>query len=50
VNDPPPLPDGFRVGHWTDPDARTGCTVLLPPPGTRGSVDVRGGWTGTREI
>lgn len=44
------LPDGFRVGHWTDPDARTGCTVILPPPGTRGSVDVRGGGTGTREL
>lgn len=44
------LPSGFRVGHWTDPDARTGCTVVLPPPGTRGSVDVRGGATGTREI
>jgi L-aminopeptidase/D-esterase-like protein len=43
-------PDGFRVGHWTDPDARTGCTVILAPPGTRGSVDVRGGGTGTREL
>jgi L-aminopeptidase/D-esterase-like protein len=46
----PPLPAGFRVGHWTDPDARTGCTVVLPPVGTRGSVDVRGGGTGTREL
>ncbi len=44
------LPEGFRVGHWTDPDARTGCTVVLPPPGTRASVDVRGGGTGTREL
>ena len=44
------LPPGFRVGHWTDPTARTGCTVVLPPPGTRGSVDVRGGGTGTREL
>jgi L-aminopeptidase/D-esterase-like protein len=50
VTGSPALPDGFRVGHWTDPDARTGCTVVLPPPGTRGSVDVRGGGTGTREI
>jgi L-aminopeptidase/D-esterase-like protein len=50
VSDPPALPDGFRVGHWTDPDARTGCTVILPPAGTRGSVDVRGGGTGTREL
>jgi L-aminopeptidase/D-esterase-like protein len=44
------LPAGFRVGHWTDPDARTGCSVVIPPPGTRGSVDVRGGGTGTREL
>jgi L-aminopeptidase/D-esterase-like protein len=50
MNERPSLPDGFRVGHWTDPDARTGCTVVLPPPGTRGSVDVRGGGTGTREL
>lgn len=49
MSGPVPLPVGFRVGHWTDPDARTGCTVVLPPPGTRGSVDVRGGGTGTRE-
>ncbi len=44
------LPPGFRVGHWTDPEGRTGCTVILPPPGSRGSVDVRGGGTGTREL
>jgi len=50
LNSPVPLPAGFRVGHWTDPDARTGCTVVLPPRGTRGSVDVRGGGTGTREL
>ena len=46
----PALPDGFLLGHWTDPDALTGCTVVLAPPGTRGSVDVRGGGTGTREL
>jgi L-aminopeptidase/D-esterase-like protein len=44
------LPTGFRIGHFTDPDARTGCTVVIPPPGTRGGVDIRGGGTGTREI
>jgi L-aminopeptidase/D-esterase-like protein len=44
------LPNGFRVGHWTDADARTGCTVVLAPPGTRGGADVRGGGTGTREL
>ncbi len=50
MTDTPALPNGFRVGHWTDADARTGCTVLLVPPGTRGGVDVRGGGTGTREL
>jgi L-aminopeptidase/D-esterase-like protein len=57
MTDPPPppppllpLPEGFRVGHWTDVQARTGCTVVLPPAGTRGGVDVRGGGTGTREL
>ena len=46
----PPLPAGYRIGHWTDPVARTGCTVVIPPPGARGGVDVRGGGTGTREL
>jgi L-aminopeptidase/D-esterase-like protein len=48
--EPPPLPDGFMVGHWTDRDSRTGCTVVIAPAGTRGAVDVRGGGTGTREL
>ena len=40
---------GLRVGHWTDPVALTGCTVVLCPPGTVGSGEVRGGAPGTRE-
>jgi L-aminopeptidase/D-esterase-like protein len=40
---------GIRVGHWTDPVALTGCTVVLCPEGTVGSGDVRGGAPGTRE-
>jgi L-aminopeptidase/D-esterase-like protein len=40
---------GIRVGHWTDEAAATGCTVVLCPPGTAGSVDVKGGAPGTRE-
>src|SRR5947209_14558477 len=47
--DPVPLPDGFAVGHWTEAEARTGCTAVIAPAGTRGGVDVRGGGTGTRE-
>jgi L-aminopeptidase/D-esterase-like protein len=40
---------GIRVGHWTHPGGRTGCTVVLCPPGTIGGVDVRGPAPGTRE-
>ena len=40
---------GVRVGHWTDQGAGTGCTVVLPPPGTVGGVEVRGGGPATRE-
>jgi L-aminopeptidase/D-esterase-like protein len=43
------FPDGYRIGHSTDSVRRTGCTVILPPPGTIGAVDVRGGAPGTRE-
>jgi L-aminopeptidase/D-esterase-like protein len=39
---------GLTVGHWTDPEAMTGCTVVLPPPGTIASCEVRGGAPGTR--
>jgi L-aminopeptidase/D-esterase-like protein len=46
-----PLPPGFSVGHWTDLEAATGCTVVLPPPdGAVAAGDVRGGGPGTREI
>jgi L-aminopeptidase/D-esterase-like protein len=41
--------DGIRVGHATDLEGLTGCTVVLPPAGTVGSVDVKGGAPGTRE-
>lgn len=39
---------GIRVGHWTG--ANTGVTVVLCPPGTVGSGEVRGGAPATREI
>jgi L-aminopeptidase/D-esterase-like protein len=44
-----PLPEGFSVGHWTDPAAHTGCTVVIAPPDAIGGADVRGGGPGTRE-
>lgn len=47
--EPIPPPAGFAIGHWTAPEARTGCTVILPPTGSRAGVDVRGGGPGTRE-
>jgi len=40
---------GIQVGHVTDREGLTGCTVVLCPPGTSGSVDVKGGAPGTRE-
>jgi L-aminopeptidase/D-esterase-like protein len=40
---------GVRVGHWTDLRGLTGCTVILPPPASTGSVAVLGGAPATRE-
>ena len=40
---------GIRVGHSTDLQGLTGCTVVLCPPGTLGSGEVRGGAPATRE-
>ena len=41
---------GLKVGHWSDPLARTGCTVVLcPEPGCVASADVRGAAPGGRE-
>ncbi|MFS0705342.1 P1 family peptidase [Cellulomonas sp. 179-A 9B4 NHS] len=42
---------GVRVGHATRTGDGwlTGVTVVLPPPGTVGGVDVRGGGPGTHE-
>jgi L-aminopeptidase/D-esterase-like protein len=41
---------GIRVGHWSDPVARTGCTVVLLPPDTVASGEVRGGAPASREL
>ena len=40
---------GILVGNFTDLEGLTGCTVVLCPPGTVGSGEVRGGAPGTRE-
>jgi L-aminopeptidase/D-esterase-like protein len=40
---------GITVGHWTDSQSPTGCTVVIcPPEGAVASCDVRGGAPGTR--
>jgi L-aminopeptidase/D-esterase-like protein len=44
---PGELAPGFPVGHWTG--AHTGVTVVLCPPDTVGSGEVRGGAPATRE-
>jgi L-aminopeptidase/D-esterase-like protein len=43
------LPEGVLVGHWTDREAWTGCTVILAPDGSTAACEVRGGGPGTRE-
>lgn len=40
---------GLRVGHWTDLDAATGCTVVLCERAVAAGVDVRGAAPATRE-
>ena len=44
------LIDGFTLGHWTDQDSYTGCTVMLCPPQTVASCEVRGSSPGSREL
>lgn len=41
---------GLLVGHASDLEALTGCTVILAPGGAVCGVDVRGGASGTQEI
>ena len=40
---------GIEVGHWSDRDALTGCTVVLSRAGAIAGVAVRGAAPGTRE-
>jgi L-aminopeptidase/D-esterase-like protein len=44
------LSPGFRVGHWTNEAARTGCTIILPPLPNVCSCDVRGASPSSREL
>jgi len=42
--------EGFKVGHFTNLDGLTGCTVILCPPKTKASCEVRGSSPGSREL
>ena len=41
--------EGMKVGHYTDLEGMTGCTVIVPPEGTVASCEWRGGAPGDRE-
>jgi L-aminopeptidase/D-esterase-like protein len=41
---------GVRVGHWTDQQSQTGCTVVELPEGTVASYEARGGAPAAREV
>ncbi|WP_446666886.1 P1 family peptidase [Flexivirga sp. B27] len=42
--------DGVKVGHWTEAQARTGCTAIHFPVGTVASYECRGGAPAAREL
>lgn len=42
--------NGVEVGHWTDPVAQTGCTVVVLPEDSVASGEIRGGAPATREF
>ena len=49
VNDTITAVPGIKIGHWTDSESPTGCTVVIcPPEGAIASCDVRGGAPATR--
>ncbi|OPY64857.1 MAG: Peptidase family S58 [Syntrophorhabdaceae bacterium PtaU1.Bin034] len=42
--------EGIRVGHSSDFDGGTGCTVILLDGGATSGIDIRGSAAGTRQI
>ncbi len=40
----------FKIGHFSDFEKGTGCTVIVPPENNMSSAAVRGASPGTREI
>jgi L-aminopeptidase/D-esterase-like protein len=49
VNDTITGVDGVEVGHWTDQEAGTGCTVVIFPEPNIAAGEVRGAAPGSRE-
>ncbi len=44
------MAENFKIGHYTDKEAVTGCTLIVPPENNITSASVRGGSPGTREL
>jgi L-aminopeptidase/D-esterase-like protein len=42
--------DGVRVGHWSDHEGLTGCTVIELPPDSIASYEARAGAPASREL
>ncbi len=40
----------FKIGHYTNSAAGTGCTVIIPPEGNMASAAIGGASPGTREL
>jgi len=49
LNDTITAVPGVTVGHWSDHEARTGCTVVVFPEPNVASAEVRGAAPGSRE-
>ena len=49
MNDTITAVPGVEVGHWSDPIARTGCTVVVLPEPNIVAAEVRGAAPGSRE-
>ncbi len=49
MNDTITAIEGVEVGHWSDPDVGTGCTVVVFPEPNVAAGEVRGAAPGSRE-
>lgn len=49
MNDTITAVPGVRIGHWSDSEALTGCTVVVLPEPNTATAEVRGAAPGSRE-